>query len=63
MNVIFRLLVLVVVYLIGGILFMKFYKKNEGSEVIPNRDFWADLPSKVKVSGRGRVFEVIMIFC
>ena len=49
----FRLIVFIVVYLIGGILFLKYYKKEEGSDVIPNREFWSDFPSKVKVSWKG----------
>ncbi|WAQ94373.1 hypothetical protein MAR_006844 [Mya arenaria] len=34
-------------YLIGGILFMKFVKKAEGSEAIPNKGFWASIPRNV----------------
>uniref|UniRef100_A0A7M5V4P4 Cation-dependent mannose-6-phosphate receptor n=2 Tax=Clytia hemisphaerica TaxID=252671 RepID=A0A7M5V4P4_9CNID len=42
------LVVFVIIYLIGGILFLKYYKKEEGSDVIPHREFWTDFPSKVK---------------
>ncbi|XP_006819098.1 uncharacterized protein LOC102807910 [Saccoglossus kowalevskii] len=40
--------VLVVVYLIGGILFNKFIRHAEGSDVIPNKQFWAALPALIK---------------
>ena len=46
----FRLLVICIIYLVGGILFLKYHKKEEGSNVIPNKEFWTDFPSKVKVS-------------
>lgn len=42
------LLVFTILYLVGGILFLKYYKKNEGLDVIPNREFWMDFPTKVK---------------
>lgn len=34
-------------YWVGGFIFFKFVKKNEGLEVIPHVAFWADLPSLV----------------
>lgn len=42
------LLVFCIVYLIGGIVFLKYYKKEEGSNIFPNREFWMDLPPKIK---------------
>ena len=47
---IFRFFVCVLVYFVGGFLFLKFYKKNEGTDAIPNYEFWKDLPAKIKVS-------------
>ncbi|XP_077979002.1 cation-dependent mannose-6-phosphate receptor-like [Glandiceps talaboti] len=41
-------LVLVIVYLVGGVLFMKFVKKETGSDLIPNKGFWTELPMLVK---------------
>jgi len=41
-------LCLVIVYFVGGIVFMKFVRKAEGKDVIPNHEFWADLPGLVK---------------
>ena len=38
------------VYFIAGVVFMKFVKKAEGKEVIPNVSFWAALPVLIKVS-------------
>ena len=45
----FRLFVLVVVYLVSGILFLKYHKKQEGKDLIPNYEFWKDFPLKIKV--------------
>jgi len=36
------------VYFIGGALFMKFARGASGKEIIPNVEFWADLPSLIK---------------
>jgi hypothetical protein len=38
-----------VVYVIGGIVFLKFVQKKEGSEIVPNKDFWMAIPGLVKV--------------
>ena len=38
------LFVLIAVYLIAGVLFNKLYKRANGKEVIPNVDFWTELP-------------------
>jgi len=40
--------VFVLVYFIGGFLLLKFYKKKEGTEAIPQYEFWKDFPVKVK---------------
>lgn len=40
--------VLLLVYFVGGFLFLKFYKHNEGTETIPQYEFWKDLPAKIK---------------
>ena len=40
----------VLVYFVGGFLFLKFYKKNEGTDAIPNYEFLKDVPVKIKVS-------------
>jgi hypothetical protein len=39
---------LLVLYLIGGVAFNKFYRHHEGKEIIPNVDFWIALPGLVK---------------
>ncbi|KAK0043563.1 Cation-dependent mannose-6-phosphate receptor [Biomphalaria pfeifferi] len=36
------------IYLVGGVLFLKFVRKAEGIEMIPNIEFWKDLPSLIK---------------
>ncbi|XP_035689605.1 cation-dependent mannose-6-phosphate receptor-like [Branchiostoma floridae] len=41
-------LVVLVVYLVGGIIFMSLVKKASGAERIPNVEFWKDLPILVK---------------
>ncbi|XP_061180312.1 uncharacterized protein LOC133188845 [Saccostrea echinata] len=39
---------LLVVYLIGGVLFQIFVKKNSGKNAIPNSNFWFGLPGLIK---------------
>ncbi len=39
-----------IVYLVVGIVVSKFALHKEGSEIIPNKSFWKDLPFLVKVS-------------
>ncbi|XP_048755148.1 uncharacterized protein LOC125666064 isoform X1 [Ostrea edulis] len=36
------------VYLIGGVLFQVFVRKNSGMKVIPNYNFWVGLPGLIK---------------
>lgn len=45
-----RFFSLLVVYLVGGIIFSKVYRQRSGKEIIPNYEFWTDVPSLVKVS-------------
>jgi len=40
---------MVVVYLIAGVLILKFVKKEEGINLIPNRTIWVKIPGLVKV--------------
>ncbi|GFR90522.1 cation-dependent mannose-6-phosphate receptor [Elysia marginata] len=40
--------VALIVYLVGGTLFLKYVRKAEGRESIPNYEFWSDFPSLVK---------------
>ncbi|XP_072029421.1 uncharacterized protein [Amphiura filiformis] len=40
--------VLVFVYIVGGMVFMKVVKKAEGKEVVPNVNFWMELPNYIK---------------
>lgn len=42
------LFVAVMVYIIGGILFLRFYRGASGVEMIPNYEFWKDFPLLVK---------------
>lgn len=44
-----RFFSLVAVYLIGGVLFQIFVRKNSGKNAIPNASFWLDFPALVKV--------------
>lgn len=39
---------LLVLYLVGGVAFNKFYRHHEGKEIIPNVEFWMALPGLVK---------------
>ena len=40
----------VILYFIAGVLFMKFAKGAQGTELVPNVKFWSTLPFYVKVS-------------
>jgi len=40
--------VLLAVYLLIGTLFMKYKKGAIGTEIVPNKDFWTDIPHLVK---------------
>lgn len=51
MCTIFSFFVLLVVYLVAGILFMKYRRGATGKEVIPNLEFWSSLPGLIKVNG------------
>ncbi len=44
-----RFFVLLTVYFVGGILFMKFGRNSTGIEMIPNLSFWKSLPGNIKV--------------
>jgi hypothetical protein len=44
-----RFFVLLVVYLVAGILILRFGRGARGVEQIPNVDFWKELPLLVKV--------------
>ena len=50
------------VYLIAGVAFMKFVKKAEGKEVVPNVNFWTALPELIKVSLQSTInpFDVLI---
>ena len=38
------------VYLIAGVLFMKYSKHATGVQMIPNSEFWRELPTYIKVN-------------
>ena len=46
----FSFFVILVIYLVAGILFMKYKRGATGKEVIPNIEFWTSLPGLIKVS-------------
>jgi 1,2-dihydroxy-3-keto-5-methylthiopentene dioxygenase len=48
---IFSFFVVVVIYLVAGILFMKYKRGATGKEVIPNVEFWSSFPGLIKVGG------------
>jgi hypothetical protein len=45
----YRFFCLVTAYFIGGVIFLKFVRKAEGVEMIPNADFWFSIPGLFKV--------------
>jgi len=42
-------LVLLVVYFVGGILLLRYWRGARGVEQIPNLEFWKSLPLLIKV--------------
>lgn len=54
-------------YLLGGMAIMKFIKGAQGVEIIPNYEFWASLPSLVKVMISNSIikssFSLIFVIC
>merc|ERR1712000_15107 len=42
------LFLMAVIYLLVGVLFLRFAKDKRGIEMIPNKDFWMDFPNLVK---------------
>ena len=45
----FRTLVFIILYFVGGMLFLHFAKGASGSEMIPNITFWKAVPGLIKV--------------
>lgn len=43
-------LIFILCYFCGGMIALRLFKGAEGREMIPNYDFWADLPYLVRVS-------------
>ena len=46
----FSFFVIATIYLVAGVLFMKYKREATGKELIPNVEFWSSLPGLVKVS-------------
>ena len=46
----FSFFVLVLVYLVGGVLYMRFVRGATGVEQIPQLEFWKGLPGAAKVN-------------
>ena len=44
-----RFFVTLTVYLIGGMLFMKYQKQASGTDLIPNKEIWISIPENIKV--------------
>jgi len=44
-----RCLVCLIVYFVGGILVLRYWRGARGVEQIPNYEFWISLPGLVKV--------------
>lgn len=45
-----RFFTVVIVYVVCGVLFMKYKKGASGRELIPNYTFWSTLPVLIKVT-------------
>ena len=46
---IFSFVVLLFVYIVGGVIFQRYVRGASGKEVIPNVGFWEEFPLLVKV--------------
>lgn len=57
-----RFLVIVVIYLVVGVLVNKFVRGATGAELIPNRSFWAELPSLIKVCVGGTNIDPFVLY-
>ncbi|KAL8609024.1 hypothetical protein ACOMHN_065250 [Nucella lapillus] len=44
-----RFFSVLLVYLVAGVMFMKFVRKAEGKEVVPNYSIWTAIPGLIKV--------------
>jgi hypothetical protein len=44
-----RLVVGALVYLAGGVSYLRFVKGHRGTDQIPNYEFWMQVPSRAKV--------------
>jgi len=40
------------VYFLGGFIFLRFVRKTNGLDAVPNRNFWISLPADIKVNHR-----------
>ena len=49
-TLLFRLVVTIVLYLVLGIVINRYLRNKQGTDLIPNVGFWADLLPLVKVS-------------
>uniref|UniRef100_T1J8A0 Uncharacterized protein n=1 Tax=Strigamia maritima TaxID=126957 RepID=T1J8A0_STRMM len=50
------LAVIIMIYFIGGMFFLHFFKGANGLEMIPHYEFWIDLPVLIKVCLDGILF-------
>jgi hypothetical protein len=53
--------VFIILYFVGGAVALRLLRGAEGKEMIPNYDFWVDLPNLVRVSVYTSI--VVIIFC
>ena len=43
------LVIVAIIYFVGGILILKFLRGATGIEMIPNHEFWCGLPHSIRV--------------
>lgn len=57
----FRCFVCIIVYLVGGVLVLRYWRGASGVELIPNFEFWKSLPGLVKVCSDFQLLECSVV--
>jgi len=60
--IIICLMVVIVLYIVGGVAFQRFYRHESGLDLIPQREFWFGLPFMVK-DGHVYTFNKLRSLC
>ena len=54
----------IAIYIVAGVLIMKFHYNAAGTDVIPNKKFWMELPLLIKVSKKQNLLlHILLYYC